>query len=82
MHLEFSQDAVMQTCVKSSQKSPVSPIGQAHMKLLMVVFKVTQVPLNKHGAKEKHNCIVKLMKQIYLYLKVIHYFMIQVCKSF
>ena len=39
-----SQEFATQTSVKSSQKCPVYPAGQAHLKLLMVVFNATQVP--------------------------------------
>jgi len=43
-HLEFPQGSAAQTPVKSSQNNPVCPTGQAHLKLLMVVFNETQVP--------------------------------------
>lgn len=43
-HLEFSQASVVQASANSSQNSPVYPAGQAHLKLLMVVFNGTHVP--------------------------------------
>ena len=43
-HLEFSQGSVIQTSVNSSQKSPVRPVVQAHLKLLMVVFNGIHAP--------------------------------------
>ena len=43
-HLEFSQESAIQTSVNNSQKSPVRLAVQAHLKLLMVVFKGMHVP--------------------------------------